>query len=270
MADELPFLSRARTWDAFYGEPRVADFRRRLYIEAFGDEYPVNEATDGYVTRTELRCMAEALQLSPGQKLADLGCGRGAPGQWVAGRTGAVLVGVDFSRIALEQARTRASEIGLADRVSYKLASFDATGLESASFDGALSVDVIWAIPNKPAGFAEAARILKPDARFVFVDWERDVSPPGYPAPVNDHRPLLEAAGFDIEFRQPRLESDSMRRNFYEKMLEHQSELMEVLDEKTAESSLREARAWLGMLDGVEYMKHSRRVLLAARKRLER
>jgi hypothetical protein len=49
-------------------------------------------------------------------------------------------------------------------------------------------------------------------------------------------------------------------------MLARQGELMRDLDEKTAESNLREARAWLGLLDGVDYMQHSRRVLIAARK----
>jgi hypothetical protein len=47
---------------------------------------------------------------------------------------------------------------------------------------------------------------------------------------------------------------------FYEKMLARREELMRQLDEKTAESSLHEARAWLGLLDWVDYMQHSRRV----------
>jgi hypothetical protein len=54
---------------------------------------------------------------------------------------------------------------------------------------------------------------------------------------------------------------------FYEKMIVRQEELIRELDEKTTESNLREARAWLGLLDGVDYMQYSRRVLLAARKR---
>jgi hypothetical protein len=53
-------------------------------------------------------------------------------------------------------------------------------------------------------------------------------------------------------------------------MLARQGELMREVDEKTAESSLREARAWLGLLDGVDYIQHSRRVLVAARKLAER
>jgi ubiquinone/menaquinone biosynthesis C-methylase UbiE len=266
MANELAFLSRARSWDAFYNEPHVAEFRRRLYLEAFGDEYPVNEATDGYITRTELCQVADALHVGPGHKIADLGCGRGGPGQWVARTTGAELIGIDISEVALEQARARARQSGIVDTVSYKLASFDATGLETASVDGAMSIDVIWAIPDKAAGFREAARILKPGARFAFVDWERDLSPPGYPAPVPDHRPLLEASGFQVELRQLRPEADAMRRDFYEKMLQHQAELFQVLDQKSAESNLREANAWLGLLDGVDYMKHSRRVLVVGRR----
>jgi ubiquinone/menaquinone biosynthesis C-methylase UbiE len=266
MADELAFLSRARTWDAFYSQPRVAEFRRRLYVEAFGGEFPIDEATDGYITRSELRRMAAALHVGPGQKIADLGCGRGAPGQWLARTTGAALIGIDISEAALEQARARARQDGIGDSVSYRLASFDATGLDTASIDGAMSIDVIWAIPDKRAGFAEAARILKPEARFVFTDWERDLSPPAYPAPLNDHRPLLETAGFEIELRQLNPQADAMRRTFYEKMLQYQADFLQILDEKTVESNVREAKAWLGLLDGVDYMKHSRRVLIAARK----
>jgi ubiquinone/menaquinone biosynthesis C-methylase UbiE len=264
MTEELAFLSRARSWDAFYTEATVAKFRRRLYLEAFGEEYPADEATDGYITRSELREMVNALQVSRGQKIADLGCGRGGPGRWIAGITGAALVGIDFSAVALDQARARAHELGI--DCAYRSASFDATGLDPASVDGAFSVDVIWAIPDKRAGFAEAARILKPGARFVFTDWERDLSPPGYPAPVNDHRPLLKATGFALEHHQLWPRADAMRRAFYEQMLLRQEELIRELNEKTAESTLREARAWLGLLDGVDYMQHSRRVLVAARK----
>jgi SAM-dependent methyltransferase len=222
MAGELAFLSRARACEAFYSEPRVAEFRRRLYLEAFGEEYPADEATDGYITRSELREMVGTLHVGPGQTIADLGCGRGGPGQWIACATGAALVGIDFSGVALEQAR--ACRLGITS--AYKSASFDATGLDPASVDGALSIDVIWAIPDKRAGFAEIARILKPGARFVFTDWERDLSPHGYPPPVSDHRPLLQATGFEVELRQLRPHAESLRRAFYEKMLARQGELM--------------------------------------------
>src|SRR5713101_8537525 len=256
--DPPSILQTQRFWDAFYVNDRVAEFRRRLYIEVYGEEYPAELGTDGYITLSELRQMAEALHVGPGDKIADMGCGRGGPGQWIARSTGATLVGIDISDVALQQARERVRRPGIT--VSYQTGSFDSTGLDASTFDGAMSVDVIWAIPDKRAGFAEAARILKPGASLVFTDWERDLSPPGYPAPVNDHRPLLEAAGFEIELHQLRPGADAMRRTFYEKMLDYQAELLLVMDQKTAESNLREAKAWLGLLDGVDYMKHSRRV----------
>jgi len=263
--DATAFLSQAGTWDNFYVESRIAEFRRRLYLEAFGDEYLEDAASDGYVTRSELSEMVDALGIGPGQKIADLGCGRGGPGQWIALASGAALIGIDFSEVALEQARTRAADLSIGT-VTYQRASFDKTGLDPASVDGAISIDVIWAIPDKAAGFAEAFRIVRPGARFVFTDWERNLSPPGYPPPIKNHRPLLEASGFELEKYQLRPQSDALRRAFYESMLVHQEELMRVLDHKIAQSNLREARAWLGLVDGIEYLQHSRRVLIAARK----
>src|SRR6266436_4817264 len=123
MTEESAFLSQARAWDAFYTQPQVAEFRRRLYLEAFGEEYPADEATDGYITRSELRDMVAALRVGPDQMIVDLGCGRGGPGQWIAGASGAALVGIDFSAMALEQARARAFRLGIIS--SYNSASFD-------------------------------------------------------------------------------------------------------------------------------------------------
>ena len=73
MAEESAFLSRTRTWDAFYAEAKIAEFRRGIYLEAFGEEYPADAATDGYITRSELREMVEALHVGRGQKIAVLG-----------------------------------------------------------------------------------------------------------------------------------------------------------------------------------------------------
>ena len=46
-----------------------------------------------------------ALRLSPGGTLLDLACGRGGYGLEIAARTGARLMGVDFSAEAVRQAR---------------------------------------------------------------------------------------------------------------------------------------------------------------------
>src|SRR5260370_29844681 len=82
--DPPSILQTQRFWDAFYINDRVAEFRRRLYVEAYGEESPAELGTDGYITLSELRQMADALHVGPGAKIADMGCGRGGPGQWIA------------------------------------------------------------------------------------------------------------------------------------------------------------------------------------------
>src|SRR5215475_10793712 len=53
-----------------------------------------------------------ALRLSAEGTLVDLACGRGGYGLEIAARTGAGLVGVDFSAEALRQARELARQLG--------------------------------------------------------------------------------------------------------------------------------------------------------------
>src|SRR5260370_2843461 len=79
MTEESAFLSQARSWDAFYAQAQVAEFRRRLYLETFGEEYPADEATDGYITRSELPEMVGALHVAAGHKIADLAFARPRP-----------------------------------------------------------------------------------------------------------------------------------------------------------------------------------------------
>jgi hypothetical protein len=156
MPEESVFLSRSRTWDAFFEEPRVAEFRHRLYLEAFGEEYPADEATDGYITRSELREMVGALHVGRGQKIADLGCGRDGPGQWIAGTTGSALVGIDCSAVALDQARARAHRLGVncsyrsAGHYLRRLHSCDAIRLARPSTTSIVSLQSVYTFGTEP------------------------------------------------------------------------------------------------------------------------
>lgn len=67
-----------------------------------------------------------ALRLSPGGTLLDLACGRGGYGLEIAARTGARLVGVDFSAEAVRQAREQARRLGRA--ADLRVGDLTATG----------------------------------------------------------------------------------------------------------------------------------------------
>ena len=156
--------------------------RQRIRREVYGDDYPVEADPRSYVTLTELRAIARDLQVEPGQTLIDLGCGQGGPGFWVARQTDVALLGIDLSSVGIARASERARELGVADRARFQVADLTVTGLPDASFDAAMSVDVLWAVPDKLGALREAARILKPGARFAFTNWDRDLTPPGVPA----------------------------------------------------------------------------------------
>ena len=79
--------------------------RARIWRQVYGPEYPSWADPFSYVSVTELRRFAQELQPARGQRLVDVGCGRGGPGLWVAAVTGARLIGIDVDEPALAAAR---------------------------------------------------------------------------------------------------------------------------------------------------------------------
>jgi ubiquinone/menaquinone biosynthesis C-methylase UbiE len=243
--------------------PRRWSIKRRVY----GDEFPEEVDPRSFVTWTELRRIAGELRVGPGDQFVDLGCGRGGPSLWVARETGAALVGLDLAGVGIARALERARELGVADRARFEVADIVSTGLPDASFDAAMSVDVLWAVPDKLGALREAARILKPGARFAFTNWDRDLSPPGYLPPLGDHRPLLEQAGFEVETYQVQPGAEEKRRAVYEALVAAEQDLIREMGEEGAARMMFEARGTLGLTDGVDYLAHSRRIFVVARKR---
>ena len=194
----------AAGYDAVYAAlPRAPTFQRLWREHSLGTEYPEGFEHISFLTLPEMRGVAEALRLSPGSVLVDLACGMGGPGLWVASATGAGLIGIDPSTMALAGARDRASALAMADAAEFRHGTFAATGLDGESVDGVMSVDALQYAPSKKAAVEEVARVLRRGGRFVFACFE--LAPErvaGLPIlgtdPVDDYRPLLEGAGFDV------------------------------------------------------------------------
>jgi len=172
--------------------------RARIWQQVYGPEYPSWADPFSYVSITELRRLARELNAAPGRRLVDVGCGRGGPGLWVAAVTGARLIGIDLDEAALAAAHRRAEAAGMADRASFRRASFSDTGLPDGSAQAVMSIDALLFAPSKPVAVAELARILIPGGRLVLTSWDYHSQPTGRPGQVSDHRPLLEQAGFDV------------------------------------------------------------------------
>jgi SAM-dependent methyltransferase len=171
--------------------------QERVWMEVFGDEYPVGVDPYSYVSRSELERFAAELRIGPGDVFADVGCGRGGAGVWIATRTRARLIGLDIAASALEAARSRAAAAGL-DDAEFVLGSFEETGLAAAAVDAIMSVDALLFTPDKAAALRELGRVLRPGGRLVLTTWDYSSPPPGRPPQVADHRPLLRPAGLRL------------------------------------------------------------------------
>jgi SAM-dependent methyltransferase len=192
-------------YDAVYAATPNSPTLRRLWHEnAEGVDFPEDFGHISFITLPQLQRMAAELRLNRGDTLVDLGCGRGGPALWMSRETGASLIGVDLSPVAVEQASARAVELDLAGQSQFIRGSFADTGLEADSADGAMSEDAIHYAPDKGAAVVEAARILRSGGRFVLtafeVDQDRAANLPGFGTdPIDDYRPLLTEAGFTVD-----------------------------------------------------------------------
>jgi hypothetical protein len=74
---------------------------RRVW-KAVDPNLPPEVEPFSFVSVVLLRHVANALALSLGETLVDLGCGRGGPGLWLAQSQGVSLISVDFSAVAVE------------------------------------------------------------------------------------------------------------------------------------------------------------------------
>jgi SAM-dependent methyltransferase len=141
--------------------------------------------------------VSAALRLAPGQVLLDLACGRGGYGLEVAHRSGAQLVGVDFSGEAVRQAREYAQHLGRSAR--FQVGDLTATGLVDASVHAVMCIDAVqFAEPSHDA-YGELHRVLIPGGRAVLTCWEPvDPQDDRLPARLRavDLRAGLTGAGF--------------------------------------------------------------------------
>jgi ubiquinone/menaquinone biosynthesis C-methylase UbiE len=260
----MSWMATERDWKTefertYAGSPSAV--AERVWRSVFGAEYPAGLDPYSYVSVSELERFATDVRVGPSDTIADLGCGRGGPGLSVAMATGANLVGIDISSSALAAARERATALGLDGRAHFQEGSFEDTGLRDRSVNALMSIDALLFSADKAAALAECRRIVRPEGRLVFTSWDFHREPTGRPPQVDDHRPLLRAADFEVLTYE---ETADWHRRVSETtagLLENASELAAESgqDHETTTGQLQEMQAAIACM--------SRRIFVVARAR---
>ena len=196
---------------------RILDAIERCGLDpdhlAPGDLAPVDELHIG--GRAATAHVAGLMELAPGTRVLDLGCGIGGAARYLASEWGCRVSGIDLTPEFVDIARLLTARTGLADRVDLRIGSVLDLPWPDAHFDAAISMHVAMNIAGRPRLYEQAARVIRPGGTLAIYDAMKgpaDGMP--YPLPWADTpeisflvtaagmRVLLDRAGFDIRHEQ--------------------------------------------------------------------
>jgi SAM-dependent methyltransferase len=180
------------------------------------DLAPVDEFHVGGLDLTKE--LATLMNLHPGMRLLDVGCGIGGPARYFAAEHGCKVTGVDLTDEFVRTAQALTRLVNLETTTEFRHASALELPFEEGAFDGAYMIHVGMNVPDKAGVFREVARVIKPGARFTIFDFMRRASSPfTFPVPwalseatsavaePSVYRSALQEAGLRITHERSRV-----------------------------------------------------------------
>jgi sterol 24-C-methyltransferase len=141
------------------------------------------------------------LGIVKGERVMDLGCGRGRVAAHVASTTGVQVVGINIDPSQLESAKRFALGTGLERQCQYQRWDHNDRPFPFAdnSFDHVYQIQALSLSKSLPDLFSELHRIMKPGGKFASLDWVRldqfDPTNPVHADLMKRIKPLIGAIG---------------------------------------------------------------------------
>jgi ubiquinone/menaquinone biosynthesis C-methylase UbiE len=151
-------------YQQFYQTADASEAHSRFCARTFG----LDLCQEGMTDMESVRTLIDLLQLEPGQRVLDLGCGAGGISEYLSERTGTHVTGIDYSEIAISTAIARTE--GKRSRLRFLEADLNTLALPPASFDAAISIDSIYWVDDVSEALQRIARSLKPGGQLaIFI-----------------------------------------------------------------------------------------------------
>lgn len=155
------------------------------YERVFGQGFV---STGGIETTKEF---VSKLELKPGQKVLDVGCGIGGGDFYMAENFDVEVVGIDLSINMISFALERA--IGRKCTVEFEVADCTTKTYPDNTFDVIYSRDTILHIQDKPALFKSFYKWLKPGGKVLISDYCRNAG-----TPTEEFAEYIKQRGYDL------------------------------------------------------------------------
>ncbi|NNM43262.1 MAG: methyltransferase domain-containing protein [Chlamydiae bacterium] len=164
---------------------------------------PAIDLSKSIITNQTLfeRKMAQDLGIKKGNKVLDIGCGRGRVANHVASHTGANVTGMNIDTTQLESARRFAAGNGLSNQCHFQKGDMNDIPYPFAdnSFDAIYQIQAFSLSKDLGKLFKEIYRMLKPGAKFACLDWvtlsKYDEKNPYHADLMKRIKPLIGAIG---------------------------------------------------------------------------
>jgi ubiquinone/menaquinone biosynthesis C-methylase UbiE len=155
--------------------------------------------------------LAEAMGVDADTSVLDIGCGLGGAARALAETLGCTVTGLDLTPSFCAAATELSRWTGLDDRTSFRVGDACALPYGDDSFDAAITIHAAMNIPDKPAVYREARRVVRPGGMFAAYDvlqgeggdvrypvpWAREPSISHLATP-GEMREMLAAAGLEL------------------------------------------------------------------------
>jgi cyclopropane-fatty-acyl-phospholipid synthase len=131
--------------------------------------WPREGMTLAEAQEAKLAHIAAKLDLKPGDRVLDIGCGWGGMAIFLAQRAGAEVLGITLSAEQLALARERAEQAGVADKVRFELVDYRDLAARGERFDRIVSVGMFEHVgaPQFEAFFRACATMLADDGAML-------------------------------------------------------------------------------------------------------
>jgi cyclopropane-fatty-acyl-phospholipid synthase len=233
--------------DNIYHHYDIGNDFYRLWLDQAEMQYtcayfPDQDMTLEQAQVAKLHHVCRKLELKPGDRVVEAGCGWGGLALFMAKHYGVVVTAYNISREQVAFARERAASEGLSDRVEYVLDDYRNI---SGEFDAFVSVGMLEHVgkPDFETLGAVINRCLKPEGRGLIHSigrnrpapmnaWiERRVFPGAYPPSLQEMMQIFEPNALSVlDVENLRLHYSLTLQNWLQRYEQHSDEITTMMD----------------------------------------